>query len=118
MALTITAITIVFIICAIIAYKAKATYPTFTDENLLEQHLRFLDELDSARKYIGATYFHEVEKGSPAEHELTQRGYDVAALLIERAIANRESRAIHWSACKKTTSELAVKPVLRKPGTR
>ncbi len=102
MALTIVAITIVFIVCAIIAYKAKANYPTFTDEQLLNQHIRFLDELDSARKYIGATYFHEVEKGSPAEHELTQRGYDVAVLLPERAAANRESRAINWDSCKVT----------------
>ena len=115
MALTIVAITIVFIVCAIIAYKAKATYPTFTDEQLLNQHLRFLDDLDSSRSYIGATYFHEIEKGSPAERELALRGYDVAALLSERAAAKRENRAIDWKACVKSAPAPAAKPVFPKP---
>jgi hypothetical protein len=110
MVLTIVAITIVFIVCAVIAYKAKSTYPTFTNEQLLNQHLRFLDELVSARKYIGATYFHEVEKGSQAEHELILRGYDVAALLPERAAADRENRAINWNACRITVPARAAKP--------
>ena len=100
MVLTIVAIVIVFVVCSIIAYNAKASYPTFTDEQLLNQHLRFLEELNSARKYIGATYFHESEKGSSAEHELTLRGYDVKALLAERAIANRQTRALDWNACR------------------
>jgi hypothetical protein len=100
MVLTIVAIVVVFIVCAVIAYKAKASYPTFTDEQLLNQHLRFLDELESARKYIGATFFYEVEKGSPAQHELAMRGYDIKVLLVERAIANRETREINWNACK------------------
>ncbi len=74
MALTIALITIVVAACAVYAYKAKAQFPTFTDEQLLNQHCRFLDELELSRKYIGATYFHAAEKGSPAEAELRQRG--------------------------------------------
>jgi hypothetical protein len=100
MVLTIVAIVVMFVVCAVVAYKAKASYPTFTDEQLLNQHLRFLDELESSRKYIGATFFYEVEKGSPAQHELTLRGYDIKALLVERAIANRQTRDINWNACK------------------
>ena len=111
MVLTIVAIVIVFVVCSIIAYKAKATYPTFTDEQLLNQHIRFLEDLESARKYIGATYFYEVEKGSPAERELTLRGYDVQALLAERAIASRQTRAINWIACK-----LGARPVKSSAG--
>ncbi len=100
MVLTIIAVTAVFIVCSIFAYKAKVNYPVFTDEQLLSQHLRFLDELVSARKYVGATYFYEIEKGSQAEHELTRRGFDVAALLSERADAERENRDINWTACR------------------
>ena len=105
MALTIALISIVLIACAVYAYKAKAHYPEFTDTQLLNQHCRFLDELDSSRKYIGATYFHAVEKGSPAEFELTARGYDVKKLLQERMAAGREDREIHWRACRLPAAE-------------
>lgn len=100
MALTIAIITILFIVFAVYAYRAKADFPTFTDEQLLNQHRRFLEELESSRRYIGATYFHNVEKGSAAQAELVLRGYDIDMLLRERVIAEREGRDINWGACK------------------
>ena len=100
MALTIAVITVFFIACLIFAFRAKADYPTFTDEQLLNQHRRFLGELETSRKYIGATYFHAVDKGSAAEQELVKRGYDVQALLRERVEAEREERELNWAACR------------------
>lgn len=100
MVLTILVITSIFVACAVYAYKAKGAFPTFTDEQLLVQHLRFLAELDSSRRYIGATYFYAVEKGSPAQAELVQRGYDIDKLLRERAAAEREGRPMNWPACR------------------
>jgi hypothetical protein len=100
MALTIAIIVVLFVACAIYAYKAKGNIPNFTDEQLLNQHRRFLAELESSRSYIGATYFHSVEKGSPAQAELTLRGYDVTKLLQERASAEREDRPMDWDSCR------------------
>lgn len=102
MSLTIAVISLIFVACVIFAYKMKANYPTFTDEQLLDQHRRFLDELETSRRYIGATYFNAVEKGSPAQAELVLRGYDVEKLLRERTMAEREEREMDWSACKFT----------------
>lgn len=104
MALTIAIITILFAACAVYAYKAKSDFPTFTDEQLLSQHRRFLNELESSRKYIGATYFHSVEKGSPAQAELMLRGYDVDQLLRERVTAEREDRPMNWNACRTSSA--------------
>lgn len=104
MAITILAIAIFFIACAIYAYRAKAGYPRFTDAQLLDQHRRFLDEVESSRKYIGATYFHTVEKGSPAQAALTLRGFDVKKLLREHAAARRENREMDWNACRLATT--------------
>ena len=67
---------------------------------LLDQHRRFLSELESSRRYIGATYFNSVEKGSPAQAELTLRGYDVEKLLRERSFAEKEDRPMNWDICK------------------
>ena len=100
MSLTIAVITIFFIGCGYYAYKMKRNYPTFTEEQLLDQHRRFLSELESSRRYIGATYFNSVEKGSTAQAELTLRGYDVEKLLRERAFAEKEGRKMNWNACK------------------
>jgi len=100
MSLTIAVITIFFIGCGYYAYKMKRNYPTFTKEQLLDQHRRFLSELESSRRYIGATYFNSVEKGSVAQAELTLRGYDVEKLLRERAFAEEEGREMNWNACK------------------
>ena len=100
MALTIAIITILFVVFAVYAYKAKSDFPTFTDEQLLNQHRRFLKELEMSRRYIGATYFHSVEKGSAAQAELVLRGYDINLLLRERVMAEREGRDINWGACK------------------
>lgn len=100
MALTIIAIILIFIVCAVYAYRAKTKFPTFTDEQLLNQHLRFLDELESSRKYIGATYFHTIEKGSQGQAELRLRGYDVNKLLQEHAAAERDCRDMNWETCK------------------
>ena len=105
MALTIVVITLIFIACVVYAYRAKSKFPTFTDEQLLNQHVRFLHELDSSRKYIGATYFHSKEKGSPAQAELGRRGYDVDKLLLERVAAEREGRDMNWAACKTQSGE-------------
>jgi hypothetical protein len=103
MVLTIVIITLIFIAGAIYAYRAKESFPTFTDEQLLSQHVRFLSELESSRRYIGATYFNAVEKGSPAQAELMRRGYDIDKLLQERIVAEREGRPIDWDACKAAT---------------
>ena len=89
-----------FVACAIYAYKLKGKLPNFTDEQLLSQHRRFLAELDSSRKYIGATFFHSMEKGSAPQAELMLRGYDVDKLLRERAVAEEEGRPMDWEACK------------------
>ena len=62
MSLTIAVISLIFVGCVYYAYKMKANYPTFNDEQLLDQHRRFLSELESSRRYIGATYFNSVEK--------------------------------------------------------
>ncbi len=107
MALTIAIIALIFGACAVYAYKAKVNFPSFTDEQLLIQHRRFLSELESSRKYIGATYFHAVEKGSPAQAELLLRGYDVAKLLQERVVAERENRPINWNHCRITSKAIA-----------
>ncbi|NKB55303.1 MAG: hypothetical protein GKS00_03110 [Alphaproteobacteria bacterium] len=104
MVITIAIITILFAACAVYAYKAKADFPTFTDEQLLNQHRRFLSELESSRSYIGATYFHAVEKGSPAQAELMLRGYDIDKLLRERVSAEQEDRPLNWNACRLGTS--------------
>ncbi len=100
MALTIAIITLIFIACTVYAYKARGDFPSFTDEQLLKQHQRFLEELESSRKYIGATYFHAVEKGSQAQAELALRGYDVAKLLQESVTAAREERPMNWNSCR------------------
>lgn len=100
MGLTIAIIALFFVACAIYAYKVRGKLPTFTDEQLLSQHRRFLSELESSRKYIGATYFHSVEKGSAAERELRQRGYDINKLLRERERAETEGRPMDWASCK------------------
>lgn len=102
MSLTIAIISIIFVGCVYYAYKMKGNYPTFTDEQLLDQHRRFLSELESSRRYIGATYFNSVEKGSAAQAELTLRGYDVEKLLRERSFADKEGREMNWDACKTT----------------
>lgn len=116
MALTIAIITILFLVFAVYAYRAKPDFPTFTDEQLLNQHRRFLKELESSRRYIGATYFHSVEKGSPAQAELVLRGYDVDMLLRERVMAERESREINWGACKIRPNASRGKTSLEKTG--
>jgi hypothetical protein len=105
MALTIVIITVIFAACVVYAFKAKANFPSFTDEQLLTQHRRFLGEMESSRKYIGATYFHAVEKGSPAQAELVLRGYHVAKLLQERITAEREDRPINWASCRAIPGE-------------
>lgn len=114
MALTIAIVTILFITFAVYAYRAKADFPTFTDEQLLNQHRRFLEDLESSRKYIGATYLHSVEKGSAAQTELVLRGYDVDMLLRERVMAEREGRAINWSACRSSSNKSRSKASLEK----
>lgn len=116
MALTIAIITILFIIFAVYAYRAKSDFPAFTDEQLLNQHRRFLQELDSSKRYIGATYFHSVEKGSAAQAELVLRGYDVDMLLRERVMAEREGREINWGACKIRSNTNRGKIPLEKTG--
>ena len=62
MSLTIAIISLIFIACVFYAYKIKGNLPSFTDDQLLVQHQRFLAELESSRKYIGATYFNSIEK--------------------------------------------------------
>lgn len=103
MSLTIAVISLIFLGCVYYAYKIKGDLPTFTDAQLLDQHRRFLSELESSRRYIGATYFNSVEKGSAAQTELVLRGYDVEKLLRERAFAEQEGRKMDWSACKAST---------------
>lgn len=100
MSLTIAIISLIFVGCVYYAYKMKGNLPTFTDAQLLDQHRRFLSELESSRRYIGATYFNSVEKGSAAQTELVLRGYDVEKLLRERAFAEQEGREMNWDACK------------------
>jgi hypothetical protein len=100
MALTIVIILIFFIACVIFAVKAKAHYPDFTDDQLLSQHRRFLDELDQSRKYVGAAYFVQKEKGSTAQAELTLRGFDVDLALREHRAASLAGRAMDWSVCR------------------
>ncbi len=100
MSLTIAVISLIFITCAVFAYKMRGNLPSFTDEQLLVQHRRFLAELESSRKYIGATYFNSIEKGSAAQAELTLRGYDVEKLLRECIFAEKEDRPMNWQACK------------------
>jgi len=114
MALTIAIITILFIIFAVYAYRAKSDFPTFTDQQLLNQHRRFLQELESSRRYIGATYFYNVEKGSAAQAELVLREYDVDMLLRERVMAEREGRDINWGACKLKSNSSRGKAALEK----
>jgi hypothetical protein len=103
MSLTIAVISLIFIACVIVAYKMKGNLPAFTDEQLLVQHRRFLAELESSKKYIGATYFNSVEKGSPAQAELKMRGYDIEKLLRECNFAEQEDRPMKWEACKAST---------------
>jgi hypothetical protein len=62
-----------------------------------------LAELESSRRYIGATYFNSIEKGSPAQSELVLRGYDIEKLLRERAFAEQEGRDMNWNTCKAST---------------
>ncbi|MEX2618540.1 MAG: hypothetical protein WD767_20845 [Alphaproteobacteria bacterium] len=100
MALTIAAITIIFILCLLVAVKAAKNPPVFTDEQLLNQHRRFLGDLEASRKYIGAGYLNAREKGSAAERELVLRGYDVGRLLAERFAAERDGRPMDWQACR------------------
>jgi hypothetical protein len=114
MALTIAIITILFVVFAVYAYRAKSNFPAFTDVQLLNQHRRFLKELESSRRYIGATYFHSVEKGSAAQAELVLRGYDVDILLRERVMAEREGRDINWDACKIRSNARLSKTSLEK----
>ena len=109
MGLTIAIIAALFVACAIYAYKVKGQLPSFTDEQLLAQHRRFLAELESSRKYIGATYFHSVEKGSSAQAELTLRGYDVDRLLRERAVAEQDGRPMNWKSCRTGPGASAAK---------
>ena len=99
MAIIIAAITVVFIICLVIALKARDNYPVFTDEQLLNQHYRFLGELEASRRHFSTNYLLGKQKGSPAEHELARRGYDIKKLLTERQAAEREGRAMNWQAC-------------------
>lgn len=101
MALTIVGICIFFIVCTVIAVKAKDRYPKFTNEQLLNQHVRFLEDLESSRKYIGATYLLQKEKGSDAAAELELRGFDVACLMRERALSERANRKMNWNTCRK-----------------
>jgi hypothetical protein len=100
MVLTIIVITVIFIGCLVVALKARDSYPAFSDEQLLNQHMRFLDELDRSRKYVGATYFHQKEKGSPAQRELTLRGIDVELAIRERHFSKRQNRPMDWDACR------------------
>ena len=114
MSLTIAVISLIFVGCVYYAYKMKANYPTFNDEQLLDQHRRFLSELESSRRYIGATYFNSVEKGSAAQTELMLRGYDVEKLLRERSFAEKEGRQMNWELCKTTSKPLSADEMRRK----
>ena len=100
MALTIVIITILFIFCLVIAVKAKADYPIFTNDQLLSQHRRFLADLDRNRKYAGATYFIQKDKGSDAQAELILRGFDVDRMLKEHRAATLAKREMDWDACR------------------
>lgn len=108
MSLTIAIIALFFIGGVYYAYKMKGNYPTFSDEQLLDQHRRFLSELESSRRYIGATYFNSVEKGSAAQAELMMRGYDIEKLLRERAFAEKDGREMNWNACKVSPKPLST----------
>ena len=116
MSLTIAIISIFFIGCVYYAYKMKGNYPTFTDEQLLDQHRRFLSELESSRRYIGATYFNSVEKGSAAQAELIFRGYDVEKLLRERSFSEKEGREMNWKACKVTPASASTDDLRNQQG--
>ncbi len=110
MALIIAAISILFIFCLVIAVKAKKNRPVFNDEQLLNQHRRFLEDLEASRKYIGASYLNASEKGSAAERELTRRGYDVHQLLAERFAAERDGRPMDWHACRRMNAPRREEP--------
>ncbi|MDA0662238.1 MAG: hypothetical protein O3B08_05320 [Proteobacteria bacterium] len=111
MALTIAAITIIFILCLLVAIRVAKNRPVFTDEQLLNQHRRFLEDLESSRKYIGASYLNAREAGSAAERELTGLGYDVARLLAERFAAERDERPMDWQACRRPGGARPQDPV-------
>lgn len=115
MALTIVIITILFSLCVVVAVKAKAHYPTFTDDQLLNQHRRFLDDLDRTRKYVGAAYFVQKEKGSDAQAELTLRGFDVALALKEHRAASLAGRAMDWSLCRRAAKPAITTDISNKP---
>lgn len=100
MVLTIVIIIVIFIGCVVVALKARDNSPIFTDEQLLNQHVRFLDELVRSRKYVGAASFLQKEKGSAAQAELVLRGIDVEMAIRERYIANRQEREMDWSVCQ------------------
>jgi hypothetical protein len=108
MALTIVIIIAIFVCCLYVAVKARDSYPAFSDEQLLNQHRRFVDELDRSRKYVGATYFLQKEKGSPAQHELALRGFDAELAIRERHIAQRQNRPMDWSVCRLTPSVAVI----------
>lgn len=100
MALTIVIIIILFILCFVVALKAKTNYPVFTNNQLLSQHRRFLNDLYRSRKYVGAAYFLQKEKGSEAEAELILRGFDVDKVLKEHRAATLADRDMDWNACR------------------
>jgi hypothetical protein len=108
MSLTIVIILALFIFFLTVALKARDSYPTFSDEQLLNQHRRFIDELDRSRKYVGATYFLQKEQGSPAQRELTLRGFDVELAIRERHVAERQNRPMDWSVCRLTPSAVTI----------
>jgi hypothetical protein len=101
MAYIVAALTALFIALLVYTLRAQRRYPTFTDEQLLNQHCRFLEELEASSRYMGGNYVLEKERGSPAEHELAARGYDVRALLAERIAAENEGREMNWNACRR-----------------
>ena len=97
----IAALATLFVVLLVYVLRAQKDDLVFTDEQLLNQHCRFLEELESARRYLSGNYFHQKERGSPAEHELTRRGYDVRKLVAERIAAEQEGRAMNWGACRR-----------------
>ena len=104
MAYIVAALTALFIGLLVFTLRAQKRYPTFTDEQLLNQHCRFLEELEASSRYLGGKYVLEKEKGSSAEHELARRGYDVRALLAERIAAEHAGREMRWNACRRPGS--------------
>ena len=101
MAYIVAALAALFVILLIVALRAQKNPPVYTDEQLLNQHCRFLEELETSRHHISVNYQSLKERGSPAEHELARRGYDVRALVTERIAAEREGRPMRWNACRR-----------------